>query len=104
MTTLMRELRSLARTYSLTVYVINDTSSAQPHNPTSAFNTRKPALGPSFAFLTDACLWLAKYDTHDIDDDSRTTTHVAEVLRSRTTQSGRWCTFKIRDGIFLQSS
>ncbi|TFK49990.1 P-loop containing nucleoside triphosphate hydrolase protein [Heliocybe sulcata] len=106
MTTFMRELRSLARTYSVAVYVINDTSSAQPCNPASAFtsNTRKPALGPSFAFLTDACLWLAKCDTYGINNDDGTTSHVAEVLRSRATQSGRWCTFKIRDGIFLQPS
>ena len=61
--------------------------------------TRKPALGPSFTFLTDATLWLAHPpasepgDTstisHDaanqgeVDEKSASDLRVAEVLRSR---------------------
>lgn len=105
MTTFMRQLRSMARTFSLAIFIINDTSYALPYNAQSAFasNTRKPALGPTFAFLTDACLWLAKYDADHQVAQEGSTTYIAEVLRSRKTQSRTWCTFRIRDGVFLQS-
>ena len=70
-------------------------------NPASMLTTatRKPALGPSFTFLTDATLWLARPpasepgDTstisHDaanqgeVDEKSASDLRVAEVLRSR---------------------
>lgn len=65
--------------------VINDTSSSAPHNPYSLFgNTvRKPALGPSFTFLTDVTVWVAKYD----DEEGRGTRHVLEVFRSKVAVS-----------------
>ncbi|TFY83535.1 hypothetical protein EWM64_g486 [Hericium alpestre] len=61
MVTFMRSLRSLAQAHSLSIIVINTSSSANPYNPASVFSTtaRKPALGPSFTFLTDATLWMA---------------------------------------------
>ena len=85
---------------------------------------RKPALGPSFAYMTDATLWLSKCDPDACEDDSgqepesedRGPIHVAEVLRSKHTvgfhffasqsvanheakPSKAWCSFRIRDGI-----
>lgn len=105
MTSFMRELRNLARTYYLTFLVINDTSSCLPHNPDSvfAFTTRKPALGPSFTFLTDCTLWLSKTkNTQEAREG--TSMHVAEVFRSRTTQSKTWCSFKIRRGVLYSAA
>jgi len=67
------------------------TTNIQAHNPHSAFLTtvRKPALGPSFTFLTDATLWLSAMtiltDATDKGGGDRSTVHVAEVFRSKTT-------------------
>ncbi|KIJ66711.1 hypothetical protein HYDPIDRAFT_26138 [Hydnomerulius pinastri MD-312] len=86
MTTFMQHLRVLAQTYSLTFLIINGTSASAPYNPQSAFSstTRKPALGPSFTFLTDCTLWLAKHEDRD-KAEAGSTKHVVEVFRSRTT-------------------
>ncbi|KAH7884633.1 P-loop containing nucleoside triphosphate hydrolase protein [Phlebopus sp. FC_14] len=102
MTTFMQHLRFLARTYSLTFLIINDTSSSPP---SSAFpwTNRRPALGPSFAFLSDCTLWLAKQESSN-GADTGYTTHTAEVFRSRTTYSGTWCTFEIRQGLLYSAN
>ncbi|EKM58400.1 uncharacterized protein PHACADRAFT_91096 [Phanerochaete carnosa HHB-10118-sp] len=89
MTSFMRQLRSLARTHLLSILVLNGTSASAPHNPQSVFpNTaRKPALGPTFAFMTDATLWLAKHrpsPAPGIADQNSGDTHVAELFCSRT--------------------
>ncbi|KAH7924065.1 P-loop containing nucleoside triphosphate hydrolase protein [Leucogyrophana mollusca] len=99
MTTFMYHLRALAQTHALTFLVINGTSAAAPYNPSSAFasTVRKPALGPSFTFLTDCTLWLATCKGASTDEED--SIHVAEVFRSRTTRSKTWCTFKIRHGV-----
>ena len=60
------------------------------HNPNSAFSTtvKKPALGPSFTFLTDATLWLSaiRAERATMDElEDWSTTHVAEIFRSKTT-------------------
>lgn len=86
---------------------------------------RKPALGPSFAYMTDATLWLSKFDSGTPDDgqarapedEGPTSIRVAEVLRSKLTvsftpshffsistdvedkESKSWCSFRIRDGV-----
>jgi RAD51-like protein 3 len=108
MTTFMRQLKALAAAYGLTFLVggsflarlpvftrypkvINNatpmTSSvgSQIRNPYSVFPTtvKKPALGPSFTFLTDATLWLSAIPNHDENDES-SLVRVAEVFRSRT--------------------
>ncbi|TFY65562.1 hypothetical protein EVG20_g5526 [Dentipellis fragilis] len=56
-----RSLRELARSQSLCILVINTSTNANGSNPSSVFaeTTRKPALGPSFTFLTDTTLWVA---------------------------------------------
>ncbi|KAG1882165.1 P-loop containing nucleoside triphosphate hydrolase protein [Suillus subluteus] len=105
MTTFMRHLRELARTFGITVMVINGTSSAAPFNQSSAFAStiRKPALGPSFTFMTDCTLWLSK--TKDMPDpEGSFSLHVAEVFRSRATRSKTWCTFQIRHGVLSSTS
>ena len=103
MTTFMQHLRRMARSYYLTflvsVYtshmalsdslqIINNTSASPPHNPLSAFSstTRKPALGPSFTFLTDCTIWLARHEDAT-NSEAGTTTHVAEIFKSRSTVS-----------------
>lgn len=100
MTTFMRQLRELAHTFGITIFVINGTSAATPFNPSSAFAStiRKPALGPSFTFMTDCTLWLWKAKGTP-DSEGPFSVHVAEVFRSRTTRSKTWCTFKISHGM-----
>lgn len=101
MTTFMQHLRSMARSYYLaflvsaytfhvalsnSLEIVNNTSASPPHNPLSAFSstTRKPALGPSFTFLTDCTIWLATHeDTTNAEAGS--SIHVAEIFRSRST-------------------
>ena len=69
------------------IQVINNATSVAPapHNPHSAFSTTvaKPALGPSFAFLTDATIWLSQYGEKARTNEDRTT-YIAEIFRSKT--------------------
>ncbi|KAG2157975.1 P-loop containing nucleoside triphosphate hydrolase protein [Suillus bovinus] len=105
MITFMRRLRELSRTFGISIMVINGTSAAVPFNQSSAFAStiRKPALGPSFTFMTDCTIWLSK--TKDIPDpEGPFSVHVAEVFRSRATRSKTWCTFQIRHGILSSTS
>ena len=93
----MRHLRSMARSYYLAFLVsvctshlalsnpsevVNNTSASLPHNPLSAFSStvRKPALGPSFTFLTDCTIWLARQE----DAEAGSSTHAAEIFKSRS--------------------
>jgi RAD51-like protein 3 len=105
MASFMQQLRSLAQTFSLVVFVINDNTFCNPSNPDSAFLTtnRKPALGPSFPFLSDSTLWLSKYSDNiaNVSGTDKFTTHIAEVFRSKSERSRTWCTFKIQNGIML---
>ncbi|CDO71803.1 hypothetical protein BN946_scf184939.g27 [Trametes cinnabarina] len=84
MTTFMRQLRAFADSFCLTVIVINNSTKMLPRNPDAVFETtRKPALGPSFTFMTDATLWLSRRPEGESTDDGESSVHVAEVLRSR---------------------
>jgi hypothetical protein len=105
---------STVTSFQICAKIINNATASTSHNPHSAFSTtvRKPALGPSFTFLTDATLWLSRICAGgDI--------YVAEVFRSRTTvglfqitdtykylcysfkPSKTWCTFGIRQGVLV---
>ncbi|KAF5379927.1 hypothetical protein D9757_007214 [Collybiopsis confluens] len=111
MTALMRYLRHLANRYSMLVLLINnatmmrtpqgqgqETISGPILNPQSAFAStiRKPALGPSFTFMSDATLWLSLWPSpKDSDTHENSTAHTVEVLRSKFSASGVWCTFRI---------
>lgn len=103
MTTFMQHLRSMARSYYLaflvsistshvasfnSLEIVNNTSGSPP-NPLSAFALaiRKPALGPSFMFLTDCTIWLARHEDTATDADAGSPIHVAEIIRSRSTVS-----------------
>ncbi|KAF8211447.1 P-loop containing nucleoside triphosphate hydrolase protein [Mycena galopus ATCC 62051] len=108
MTGSMRQLRAFAQFLSLTVFVVNDSAAFTPFVPGSSSNNskiRKPALGPSFTFLTDATLWLAlcgdDADLHGQDAGIECTKHVAQVYRSKVTVSQVCRTFKIRQGVLL---
>ncbi|KAI0671322.1 P-loop containing nucleoside triphosphate hydrolase protein [Trametes maxima] len=102
MTTFMRQLRAFADSFSLTVIVINTSTKILPRNPEAAFDTtRKPALGPSFTFMTDETLWLSRRPSEDPEEDEETAVHVVEVLRSRTTRSKTWARFKITTGLLV---
>ncbi|KAI0760960.1 P-loop containing nucleoside triphosphate hydrolase protein [Trametes elegans] len=103
MTTFMRQLRTFADTYMLTILVINAATKILPGNPEAVFETtRKPALGPSFTFLTDATLWLSQRSPLSSTDEEATL-HVAEVFRSRTTRSKTWALFKIKNGVLVSA-
>ncbi|KAI5827706.1 P-loop containing nucleoside triphosphate hydrolase protein, partial [Schizophyllum commune Tattone D] len=67
MTDLMHQLRQCAQDLSLTVLVLNNSSSLTPREGPKAPNlsafeaaTRRPGLGPSFQFMTDTTLWLSQ--------------------------------------------
>ncbi|KZT07752.1 P-loop containing nucleoside triphosphate hydrolase protein [Laetiporus sulphureus 93-53] len=104
MTTFMRQLRSLAESFSLLILVINTSTKCLPRNPDSAFMStdRKPALGPSFTFLTDTTLWISQTDDVGEEADGSTIRHVAEVFRSRHTASRTWCSFNLRQGMLTE--
>lgn len=97
MSTFMRHLRTMARSHYLaflvslyTVHIalsnslkiVNNTSASHPHDPSST--TRKPALGPSFTFLTDCTIWLARHDGA-ANAEAGSSIHVAEIFKSRST-------------------
>ncbi|KAJ7233144.1 P-loop containing nucleoside triphosphate hydrolase protein [Mycena haematopus] len=99
----MRQLRAFAQFFSLTVFVVNDSSAFTPFVPGSLSNNpniRKPALGPSFTFLTDATLWLTicEDDTDPQEQDTRLECTL-QVYRSKVTMSQVQRTFKIRQGV-----
>ncbi|KAE9395845.1 hypothetical protein BT96DRAFT_942151 [Gymnopus androsaceus JB14] len=109
MTGLMRYLRHLATRYSLLVLIVNNATlmsapasskGQMPFKPTSnphsafASTIRKPALGPSFTFMTDATLWVSFWPEQQ-ESEKGSTTHVVEVFRSRFSKSNVWSTFSI---------
>ncbi|KDQ14816.1 hypothetical protein BOTBODRAFT_330184 [Botryobasidium botryosum FD-172 SS1] len=164
MTTFMRQLSSIARSFHITVFIINTAVSALPRIPKAPFprtsetpdeesesgsesgsgdekerekeketerlpplpaapripislsafqgTESKPALGPSFTFLTDVTLWLSAgksifegdEECAKVEEESEGSriVHVAEVLRSRDVPSRTWCAFAIRDGLTLE--
>ncbi|RDX56980.1 P-loop containing nucleoside triphosphate hydrolase protein [Lentinus brumalis] len=109
MTTFMRQLRAFADSFSLTILVINTSTRVGPRNP-HAMNTeavfetgRKPGLGPSFTFMTDATLWLARRSRDEREGEADSTMHTAEVFRSRLTRSKTWAQFKIRNGLLVSA-
>ncbi|KAF8591144.1 hypothetical protein K439DRAFT_1062353 [Ramaria rubella] len=109
MTTFMRQLSSVARTYSLTVLATNTSVQAHPQNPYSAFSTTttKPALGPSFTFLTDETLWLSSAQKLKLQREPGTEIpgaeiFIAEVFRSHSTLCKTWCAFVIRHGVSFE--
>ncbi|KAI0649543.1 P-loop containing nucleoside triphosphate hydrolase protein [Trametes meyenii] len=102
MTTFMRQLRAFADSFSLTIVVINTSTRILHSNPEAVFDiTRKPALGPSFTFMTDETLWLSRCSGEEREGDEETNMHVAEVFRSRTTRSKMWARFKITKGLLV---
>ncbi|THV07965.1 hypothetical protein K435DRAFT_959425 [Dendrothele bispora CBS 962.96] len=122
-TTFMHQLKILAVKFDLVVFVINNATLLPPtqnqvnSDPntvalTSSFShsrsifpfvNKKPALGPSFPYMTDATLWIAEWQDvseagGDIPGDG-TTLHMIEIFRSRMSASNTWCRFKIRGSI-----
>lgn len=69
--------------------VLNDTSASLPTNANSVFasTTRKPALGASFTYLSDATLWMTKW-TADFglraEEADKGEIYVAELFRSKS--------------------
>ncbi|KAH7869643.1 P-loop containing nucleoside triphosphate hydrolase protein [Lentinula edodes] len=116
MSAFMRYLHDLAARYSLLVLVVNNatlmrarsTNRAQMpiqtvSNPLSAFAStiRQPALGPSFAFMTDATLWVSLWP-EKTESEERSTAHVIEVFRSKFSVSNVWSPFRINSsGVLL---
>ncbi|KAF9446615.1 hypothetical protein P691DRAFT_708249 [Macrolepiota fuliginosa MF-IS2] len=111
MVNLMRQLKDIAQDHSITVIVINNsTSNSLQHGSHSM--TRKPALGPTFAFLTDATLWVAPHPTHGASRDpslfaegseDRVVYHLL-VLKSNSTPAHTSGTFSLNSNFYLSSS
>ncbi|EIN09827.1 P-loop containing nucleoside triphosphate hydrolase protein [Punctularia strigosozonata HHB-11173 SS5] len=102
MITFMRQLRSLARSLSASILIVNSASSARANYviPASIPNNKKPALGPSFTFTTDTSVWLTKRDGADGQDAGLFT---IEILRSRTSRSRIWSAFRVVQGRVVPS-
>jgi len=69
---------------SLWLQVVNNVVSAKPSNPGSAFATtvHKPALGPSFTYLTDVTIWLSNAQEAfgtEVDESFR----IMEIFKAR---------------------
>ncbi|KAF8753379.1 hypothetical protein RHS01_07176 [Rhizoctonia solani] len=65
--------------------VLNKTANSPTRNPLSSFpkTTAKPALGPTFTFLSHATIWLSTADTTLEKRGRQGETHIVEVFRSR---------------------
>ncbi|KIY44136.1 P-loop containing nucleoside triphosphate hydrolase protein [Fistulina hepatica ATCC 64428] len=134
MTDMMRQLRNIASRRSLTIIesflnVINNSTSSHVSDIFSIYSAhtgRKPSLGPSFTFLTDATIWLARnprkgeelsdtsadpeqnfcmrnehagaLDTDALDKAEYTFT----VLRSRLAASQKSTSFFVQDDVLVQ--
>ncbi|KAF8622566.1 hypothetical protein AX15_006914 [Amanita polypyramis BW_CC] len=98
----MRYLREKSRFNQLTTIVLNNSIHVIPGSRNLIFNAtdQQPALGPSFAFLTDSTLWLSKPDSDAEEDASKLT---VEVLRSKTLPSRTWETFTLHDGVIYEA-
>ncbi|KAF9472126.1 hypothetical protein BDN70DRAFT_938412 [Pholiota conissans] len=84
----MRQLQAFAQAPGTNVIVINNTAS-------KGLNTleRKPALGPSFALLTDTTLWLQAEP--DADNSEDTSLHSMRILSSRSSTISKAVNFRI---------
>ncbi|KLO17247.1 hypothetical protein SCHPADRAFT_994554 [Schizopora paradoxa] len=122
MTIFMRSLQDVAANYSLIVLVLNKAASTQPpHSSPSVFAATKlkPALGPTFSFLTDTTLWLSRgADVLNIQapnsrghgsslantrgGDAAEELLIAEVLRSRSSTSRAWWPIVVKDGVLQE--
>ncbi|CAE6464130.1 unnamed protein product [Rhizoctonia solani] len=102
MTGVMRQLARIAEDHKLTVLALNKTANSLTRNPLSAFpkTTAKPALGPTFTFLSHATIWLSTSRKQNGEGQ----THILEVFRSRVGPAYRWCTFDIQDGTAVPSN
>lgn len=98
MSEFMCNLRTLSQSCGITVLVINSTTSIDPTG-TAPWTGRKPALGPSFAFMTDATLWFSSQagTTKESHDDA--TLHTIEIRKARSMASGSQHTFRLRNNI-----
>ncbi|KJA26228.1 hypothetical protein HYPSUDRAFT_198987 [Hypholoma sublateritium FD-334 SS-4] len=95
MTDFMRQLQTFAQASGTAVFVINNSSRKGRDTP-----ERKPALGPSFALLTDTTLWLeAKNDNNTEDSTEDNTVHTMQILKSRSAPIGGCCTFRIHGNV-----
>jgi RAD51-like protein 3 len=97
MTGLMRQLRLLARSKKLTILTLNNSTSNTHTNPGQLFQnySRKPALGPSFTYMSDSTLWLSK-------PDRRSNRVKIELVRSTFSGAGKSCVCLLDNGLFRE--
>ncbi|KAJ3504784.1 hypothetical protein NMY22_g17805 [Coprinellus aureogranulatus] len=82
MTDLMLKLRTIANAFRCTVLVINNSTLKEPYDASKKNQERKPALGPSFTFMTDTTLWLSRKAVEE-GEEGDSANHL-EILKSRT--------------------
>ncbi|KAF8626407.1 hypothetical protein AX17_006574 [Amanita inopinata Kibby_2008] len=92
----MRHLRELACEKQLVILVLNNTAAAKPSLEFPGAN-RKPALGPSFSFLTDTTLWLTRCDQRIENSAEHKLT--LEIYRSRLMRPRALTTLSLLNGV-----
>ncbi|KAF6757171.1 P-loop containing nucleoside triphosphate hydrolase protein, partial [Ephemerocybe angulata] len=89
---LMQRLRSIASQYHTTILIINDATVVNLLNVEDAKRERKPALGPTFTFMTDTTLWLsppkAGEEGEDVDA-AQTECDYLTIIKSRNKVSSQ---------------
>jgi len=64
--------------------VLNNATLKQPYDNPQLNVEKKPALGPSFTFMTDTTLWFSRRDVESEEPDAPDTQqYCIEVLKSR---------------------
>lgn len=72
------------KSHSLTCWkVINNATLKEPYDASKMNQGRKPALGPTFTFMTDTTLWLSQKAPENDEEAAEKTNHL-RILKSRT--------------------
>ncbi|TEB25150.1 P-loop containing nucleoside triphosphate hydrolase protein [Coprinellus micaceus] len=102
MTDLMLRLKTIANESRCTVLVINNATLKEPYDASKTNQERKPALGPTFTFMTDTTLWLSQ-KAPEIDEEAAEKTSHLRILKSRTKAAGAYLPYCVVQGRFQSS-
>ncbi|KAF9000671.1 P-loop containing nucleoside triphosphate hydrolase protein [Cyathus striatus] len=95
----MYRLRELSGISSARVLAINRTAMERNVRGAVILAKRKPALGPSFTYLTDVTLWLSQVKDSVKTEVNQGSVCIANIYRSRTTVTGFSYRFTIEHGV-----
>ncbi|TFK27757.1 P-loop containing nucleoside triphosphate hydrolase protein [Coprinopsis marcescibilis] len=105
MTDLMRRLRAFSKAHGATILVINNATLKHGFDATKPVEQleKKPALGPSFTFMTDTTLWLSSQKKDPSDPNASSPTFHLSILKSRNKASGLARSFSLDQGLYVAS-